>query len=198
LDLLDPGLPQRKQAYAHAVEDTRRPKRPSISHPAQINFSTQGFTYNGSAVATGDSASSTYIRAETHQRRRYPTATQYPTTPESATNSSNLTYAAQDNFSTDSVSIDNVEAPLVTAFAAQASQVSPAWRPGPGSAQMNFGLQAWHQWTSIMTGNTGQLEPQDCYSANALMQPHGRDMGNETADNSQGLIAVESDALKDE
>lgn len=29
------------------------------------------------------------------------------------------------------------------------------------------GSQAWQQWTSTMTGN---LEPQDCFSANALMQ----------------------------
>jgi len=36
-----------------------------------------------------------------------------------------------------------------------------------------------------MAGNTGHLEPQDCYSANALMQLGGRDMGNESVDNSQ-------------
>jgi hypothetical protein len=33
--------------------------------------------------------------------------------------------------------------------------------------------QAWQQWTTTMAGN---LEPQDCYSANALMQLGGRDL----------------------
>lgn len=41
-----------------------------------------------------------------------------------------------------------------------------------------------------MAGNTGQLEPQDCYSANALMQLGGRDMGNGGVDNSQGNVGM--------
>jgi hypothetical protein len=41
-----------------------------------------------------------------------------------------------------------------------------------------------------MTGNTGQLEPQDCYSANALMQLGGRDMGSGTVDNAQTAAGI--------
>lgn len=55
---------------------------------------------------------------------------------------------------------------------------------------MNSGSQAWQQWTTTMTGNTSQLEPQDCYSASALMQLGGREMGNGTADNSQSTAGM--------
>jgi hypothetical protein len=43
---------------------------------------------------------------------------------------------------------------------------------------MNSGSQSWQQWTSTMTGN---LEPQDCYSANALMQLGGRELAEGTS-----------------
>jgi len=71
---------------------------------------------------------------------------------------------------------------MLVAFAAQASQAhsgqdqSP-WRASANS--MSSGSQAWQQWTSTMAGN---LEPQDCYSASALMQLGGRDL----ADGSSG------------
>lgn len=41
-----------------------------------------------------------------------------------------------------------------------------------------------------MTGNTSQLEPQDCYSANALMQLGGREMGNGGVDNPQATASM--------
>ncbi|KAI9821133.1 MAG: hypothetical protein M1827_003867 [Pycnora praestabilis] len=42
--------------------------------------------------------------------------------------------------------------------------------------QVIAGSQSWRQWTGTMAGN---LEPQDCYSASALMQLGGRDLGNQ-------------------
>lgn len=190
LGLLTRSLPQSKPAYSNAVEDTKPPRQPSVSHSTQISFPvpSQNLTYNSGTVANGDSTSSTYVPAENqiaHQQTPYPAATQYSAYPESVTNSSNLAYTSHDNFPNYPTNTDSVEAPLLTAFAAQASQVSPAWRATPGTAQINSGSQAWNQWTTTMSGNTGQLEPQDCYSANALMQLGGREIGNGATDNPQ-------------
>lgn len=190
LGLLTRSLPQSKPAYSNAVEDTKPPRRPSVSHSTQISYPvpSQNLTYNSGTVANGDSTSSTYVAAENqiaHQQTPYPAATQYSTYPESGTNSSNLAYTSHDNFPNYPTNTDSVEAPLLTAFATQASQVSPVWRASPGTAQINSGSQAWHQWTTTMSGNTGQLEPQDCYSANALMQLGGREIGNAATDNPQ-------------
>lgn len=111
---------------------------------------------------------------------------------------------------------DSVEAPLLAAFAAQASQVPAAWSvrsnapPNTGTlnsstgngAGVNGGMgvgvngsssgtnvnphsgsQSWQLWTSTMAGN---LEPQDCYSASALMQLGGREMGGGSGDGGGG------------
>ena len=45
-------------------------------------------------------------------------------------------------------------------------------------ATWNPGSQSWRQWTGTMAGN---LEPQDCYSASALMQLGGRDLNSSEA-----------------
>jgi hypothetical protein len=196
LGLLNRSAPQNKQSFSNAADDTKSQERPSVSHQAQINYTvpSQNLAYNNDAVANGDSSNSTYVPSEppiAHQQTPYPTATQYSTYPESVPNSSNLAYAAQDNYSSYPANTEPVEAPsLLTSFAAQASQVSPAWRSRPGTAQINPSSQAWQQWTTTMTGNTGQLEPQDCYSANALMQLGGRDMGSGTVDNAQTAAGI--------
>ena len=52
---------------------------------------------------------------------------------------------------------------------------------------MNTTSQSWQQWTSTVAGN---LEPQDCYSANALMQLGGRELG----DGSSGVNGQGADA----
>ena len=197
LGLLSRSAPQNKQPFSNAVEDNKPQKRPSVSHATHSNFTvpSQNLTYSSGIVANGDNvgASSTYVPSEAqmpHQQTPYPTATQYSTYPDSVANSTNLAYAVQDNYSAYPANTDSVEAPLLTAFAAQASQVSPVWRPNPGAAQINSGSQAWHQWTTTMTGNTGHLEPQDCYSANALMQLGGREMGNGATDNPQATAGM--------
>jgi hypothetical protein len=60
---------------------------------------------------------------------------------------------------------DAVEAPLLEAFAAQASQVVPNNWVRPPSHNAQSGANAWQEWTNAMAG---KLEPQDCYSANAV------------------------------
>ena len=71
------------------------------------------------------------------------------------------------------MSADPVEAPLLAAFAAQASQLDPnAWQHQQAQ-NINTGSAAWQQWTSTISGN---IEPLDSYSANVLMQLGGRDM----------------------
>lgn len=195
LGLLTRSLPQSKPSYPNAVEDTKPPKRPSVPHSSQIGFPvpSQNLAYNSGAVADGDSAASSYVPADTqitHQQTPYPTATQYSTYPEAVTNSSSLAYTPHDNFSSYPTNTDSIEAPLLTAFAAQTSQVSPVWRPAPDAAQIHPGSRAWHQWAMTMSSNTGQLEPQDCYSANALMQLGGREIGNGAADNPQATAGM--------
>jgi hypothetical protein len=197
LGLLNRSLPRSNQSYA-IVEDTKPPQQPLIPHPFQISFPIplQSLTYNGNTVANGNSSSSTYIPAGArvaHQQISCPITTQYSAYPESATNSSNLASMSHDSVSSYSADTNSVKAPLLTAFATPASQVSPVWRPGSGSALLNSGPQAGHQWTAAMagnTGNTGQLEPHGCYSANALMQFCGPDMSNGTADNLQFQLNV--------
>lgn len=128
-----------------------------------------------------------------HQQIPCPIATQYSAYPEFGTNPPNLVTMAHDSVSFYSAHTNSIKAPLLTAFATPASQVPPVWRPGPGSAQMNSGPQAWHQWTAVMagnTGNTGQLEPLDCYSANAPRQFCGQDMSNGPADNSRFQVNI--------
>ncbi len=123
----------------------------------------------------------------------YPPATQYSTYPENSP-SSTIAYTPQDNthgYSSYRTS-DSAEAPLLAAFAAQASQVQAQdsnnnWqRTSPHLA--NSGSLAWQQWTSTMTST---LEPQDCYSASALMQRGGRDLyDGQQGPNSQASAAL--------
>jgi hypothetical protein len=139
----------------------------------------------------------------THQPTPYPTATQYSNYPDPTTNNNSLTYTAQDHHSHTqyttypTTSSDSVEAPLLAAFAAQAA-ATQNYRPvsqqqqvqqnhhggmplnsnslSSGSQSFNSGSQqSWQQWTHTMAA--GNLEPQDRYSASALMQLGGRDLG---------------------
>ncbi len=149
------------------------------------NIHSNGFTSHGfnpsfpdpNQATNSNGASSTYISPDnqlTHQSTPYPLATQYSSYPDPPTNS----YSGQDSnaFSAyPTAGADSVEAPLLAAFAAQASQATPNnWQrsqsqAGPGDS----GSHSWQQWTSAMAGN---LEPQDRYSATALMQLGGRDL----------------------
>lgn len=144
-----------------------------------------GFAQESNNVNHPISTTQSYVSPDTplgHHQTPYPAATQYSNYPEPSSSNSAIAYTTQEagnGYGTNNLyhasSADSVEAPLLAAFAAQASQaqVQPSpqqsWaRPVPQSTS-----QAWQQWTSTMTGH---LEPQDCYSASALMQLGGRDL----------------------
>ncbi|PQE31486.1 hypothetical protein CJF32_00008079 [Rutstroemia sp. NJR-2017a WRK4] len=157
--------------------------KPSIEQPPSASngysATTQNFNYNDGS-SNNDNGATNYAAVETqmsHSQTPYPAATQYPPYTESTSNTSDVGYAQQDTQLYSSYPItttDPVEAPLLAAFAAQASQVAPnTWHRS--SAQTNPASQAWQQWTSEMARN---LEPQDCYSASALMQLGGRNVSN--------------------
>lgn len=151
----------------------------------------QNYNYNEPTSANGNAPAPNYPPSEgqmSHQQTPYPAATQYSPYLESATNTSDLAYAQPENHNYGGYSApttDSVEAPLIAALAAQASQVAPnTWHRN--SIQGNAApTQAWQHWTSTVTA--GNLEPQDCYSASALIQlgGGGRDMSNVNGDATQ-------------
>jgi hypothetical protein len=189
LGLLSRSLPGKATAYTAnsngTIEDSKSSApAPNPARTYSTSTPAQGYSYSNSPPTNGTNNSS-YIspdNAPLHDSTPYPAATQYSTYPDSAPSIA-YTPSQPPNFHTAYPSgSDAVEAPLLAAFAAQASQVhanqtQSQWRASPNA--MNSTTQAWQQWTSTMAGN---LEPQDCYSANALMQLGGRDL----ADGSSG------------
>ena len=181
LGLLSRSLLSKPQpVYKNALET--KPLHRQSSSQAKNTFSSPSQnckfdnTTNANSTATMNSA---YIQPEaqiTHQPTSYPASTQYTTYPDSS-NVSTVTYAPQDNYTSYPPS-SSIEAPLLTTFATQASQVTPNnWRSN--SQPVYSGSSAWQQWTTTMTGNLGlNIDSQDCYSANALMQLGGRDIAN--------------------
>jgi hypothetical protein len=160
---------------------SQRKSSTSTNQHGYANYSTSFSETNG--ANTGHGATS-YISPENqipHQQTPYPAATQYSNYPDPTVNNNGLTYSAQGPHTYPAypaASTDSVEAPLLAAFAAQAASQGAAntW-PRPVSQSqhiINSGSQAWQQWTSAMAG--GNLEPQDRYSATALMQLGGRDL----------------------
>ena len=189
LGLLSRSLPNKTTSYLpepNNLENSKSPNRQSISSSTNdFSNTNQAYNFDNNTATNGTSAAASgYIPADgqlTHQQTPYPTATQYSTYQDPNTNSSTLAYTPQEthNYGTypgPSTTTDAVEAPLLAAFAAQASQVaSNTWGTRPSPHTTHSGSQAWQQWTSTMAGS---LEPQDCYSASALMQLGGRDLGN--------------------
>ncbi|KAI9672337.1 MAG: hypothetical protein M1817_003359 [Caeruleum heppii] len=143
-----------------------------------------------------------------HAHHPYPAATQY-TYPEPSTASA-MTYPAQGNVYTDAAypALDGsmpsnalpttstthpnatphqqanfnlfasaatpdptTSAAAAAIYQAQAASAAAGWNPGS---------QSWRQWTGTMTNH---LEPQDCYSASALMQLGGRALNAAVQDN---------------
>jgi hypothetical protein len=183
LSLLSRSLPSKPSSgYVNTLEDTKPPPRKSTSQTNTFSSTTQNYGFDNNANNGNNNATSSYIPAESqlaHQATSYPTGTQYY--PDASSNNSAINYTPQDNYATYPASSD-VEAPLLAAFAAQASQVPPNnWhRSNSHSQPLYSGSSAWQQWTTTMTGNLGPgLEPQEqLYSASALMQLGGRDLGN--------------------
>lgn len=186
MGLLSRGLPSKNNAYLPSPsvqEDSKPTIRSSVSNSSN-SFTNQSYNFADSTGGTNGNGTnpSAYLPGDSalaHQQTPYPTATQYSTYPDPTSNSGTLTYNSQEthNFTNYPTSTaDPAEAPLLAEFAAQASQVAPTtWaRPQTHSAGSASRSQAWQQWTATMAGN---LEPQDCYSASALMQLGGRDGG---------------------
>ena len=116
---------------------------------------------------------------QSHQQTPYPAATQYSPYPEAVT-TQNLTYTPTATYPTyTTAQSESIETPLSGTYqGAQAhhslSQTSPTSLYHQ-AADIPANL-AWQQYASNMGG---VLEPQDCYSASALMQLQGgRGEGN--------------------
>jgi hypothetical protein len=152
------------------------------------NYPNYGNSFMDANGANNSNGSSRYMPSDsqmTHQQTPYPAATQYSNYPDPTVNSSGLNYSTQDSHAYNaypSVTTDSAEAPLLAAFAAQAASQTASpnqWGPHRPASQpqphtVNSGSQSWQQWTSTMAA--GNLEPQDRYSASALMQLGGRDL----------------------
>ena len=184
LGLLSRSLPRKPSSgYVNIIEDTKPPQRKPASHTTNIFSSpTQTCGFESNTTNGTNNTTSSYMPADgqlSHQPTSYPAATQYY--PDAPSNSSAMTYAPQENYTSYPASSE-VEAPLLAAFAAQASQAPPNnWHRSDSHSQPVYsGSSAWQQWTTTMTGNLGpSLEPQEqLYSASALMQLGGRDLGN--------------------
>ncbi|OBT72162.1 hypothetical protein VF21_08764 [Pseudogymnoascus sp. 05NY08] len=189
---------QNTNATPSTTSTTATPTHPNPNtypQPSPSNFPSQ-FPDNAHGSPTATNA---YLTPDqqglAHQSTPYPAATQYYPDPPA---SSGVPYQPQEHgYAYTPGMSDSVEAPLLAAFAAQASQVPAAWpvrsnappNTGTGNGVGGMGVngnatgangnphsgsQSWQLWTSTMAGN---LEPQDCYSASALMQLGGREMG---------------------
>ena len=181
-----PGKPTGYAANGNTIEDIKPSlQSPNTASTYNTSSASQNYSYSNGPPTNGTNNTSAYIptnNASLHESTPYPAATQYSTYPDSASSIAYTPSQPSNSYTTYPTSSDGVEAPMLVAFAAQASQAHPGqdqsqWRASPNS--MNSGSQAWQQWTNTMAGN---LEPQDCYSANALMQLGGRDL----ADGSSG------------
>jgi hypothetical protein len=180
IGLLSRSLPSSKPTYTKALDT--KPRRQSISHANHTSFnaSSQNYNYNNESATNGDPTPSNYIPVDSldHQQTPYPAATQYPNYTDPATNAS-IAYTPNENYSAYPATSDAVDAPLLAAFATQASQVAPnSWRAPSVSLPTNTASNAWHQWTMEAT-NPGS---EDYHISNALMQLGGREMrGDHTA-----------------
>lgn len=186
LGLLSRNLPVKNDKGYASNSDPQEDIKPVEQTPNIITngyaVTTQNYNYSDASSDSANAPAVNYTPSEgqmSHQQTPYPAATQYSPYLDTASNTSDLTYAQQENQNYPSYSApntDSVEAPLIAALTAQASQVAPStWQRS--SIQVNTApTQAWQNWTTAITDNA---EPQDCYSsASALIQLGGRDVSN--------------------
>lgn len=176
-----PGKPPSFTANNGTIEESKPPAQTSDPESTyNTSVPPQGYSYSNNQPTNGSTASSSYIAPESapplHESTPYPAATQYSTYPDQAPTIAYTPTQTSNSYTAYPHHTDAAEAPLLAAFAAQASQAhanqtQSQWRASSNSIDSTS--QAWQQWTSTMAGN---LEPQDCYSANALMQLGGRDL----------------------
>jgi len=162
LGLLSHSLPSKR---SYSLEESK----PIRQQPAQAGYPQPVYSTNQPVNP------SQYVAnpVQSHQQTPYPAATQYNSYPD-AVPGHDLTYSPSATYPTYSTSQnETVEAPLGGPYqGAQAhhglSQTSPTnayHQPTNNTANL-----AWQQYASNMGG---LLEPQDCYSASALMQLQG-------------------------
>lgn len=191
LGLLSRSLPAKNTSYAqNTLPDSKSPSQRSNSAAGAYSSNTNNahvYAFENNASSNGNAnTSSGYAAADnqtSHQQTPYPVATQYSTYPEPA---ASLAYTPQETshaYSNYPTTSDSVEAPLLAAFAAQASQVqaSNTWHRSPNATNSN--QASWQQWTNTLAGN---LEPQDCFSASALVQLGGRVLAESNGSTGQG------------
>lgn len=197
LGLLSRSLPAKSSSYtqSNGLPDSKSPTQRSnsagnYSNSNSNNSNPHVYAFENPPVANGNTTTNaTYPPPADnqlpHQQTPYPAATQYSTYTE-PTASTTLAYTPQETshaYSNYPANNDAVEAPLLAAFAAQASQVQANggnWQRSPNSS----GTQSsWQQWTNTLAGN---LEPQDCFSASALVQLGGRVLAEANANSGQG------------
>lgn len=191
MGMLDKRIHGNSNAYIQSNNHTEESKthfQRSSSTSTYAN-TVPNYNFENAPQSNGSSSSAAYpTTAQTdHQQTPYPAATQYSTYSEPST----IAYTPQETshaYTTYPATTD--EAPLLASFALQASQAQAngTWQRSSISAS---GAQSWQQWTNTVAG---QLEPQDCYSASALMQLGGRDLAdgsvaaNGTAQTSMGDV----------
>jgi hypothetical protein len=181
LHRLDRGLPSN-----NAARQSTSPPQQALPASTSTYSKTPIYTFDSTATSNvaGTSVPS-YISADglPHQQTPYPQATQYPTYSDPGPSSS-LNYTPQEAHTyTPFTASEPHDAPLLAAFATQASQVASDWQRRDSQIP-NSSSQAWHQWTNTMTNS---LEPQECYSANALMQLGGNTTTAEASQTSAAL-----------
>jgi hypothetical protein len=195
LDLLNRSLPTKNTfAQNNVLEQSKSPSQQSVPPSTSPYSKPSTYSFNNSVTPNVNGASVPAYNAADghlpHQQTPYPQATQYQNYAEPAA-SSNLTYTPQGNHSYTPFSASEThEAPLLAAFAAQASQITPDTWQRRESQIPSSSSQAWHQWANTMTH---VLDPQENYSANALMQLGAGDMNT-----ANGNVAQTSSALSHE
>ena len=163
LGLLSHSLPSKRSYALEEPKPIRQQSAQAVYPPQPVYPTTQPLNSN-QYVPTA---------IQSHQQTPYPPATQYSPYPEEVP-AQNLDYTPSATYPAYSTSQnDSVEAPLgVTYQGAQAHHPLPQTTPTntyhqSTSIPANF---AWQQYASNMGGVP---EPQDCYSASALMQLQG-------------------------
>jgi hypothetical protein len=166
--------------YSNTIEDVKPSHQPSTK-PAQQIFPSAHQSYATNPPTTTTTAPYMRESLQPHGQTPYPAAyNAYSST----TPTQNLSYTPSAGYPTMKYEQGgNLEAPLLEAFATQASQL-PATNHSATQYAPNNASSSWQQYTSAMVGN---LEMQDCYSATALIQMQG---SREIGDTPQAAIAV--------
>jgi len=163
LGLLSHSLPSKR---SYSLEETKPIRQQSVQtgYPPQPVYPTN---------QTVNSNQYTPNPVQSHQSTPYPAATQYSPYPE-AVQAQNLAYSPSASYPTYSTTQnESIEAPLGGAYqGAQGHRGLPQTSP-TNAYHQSTSIPANLAWQQYATNMGGVLEPQDCYSASALMQLQG-------------------------